>query len=88
VPYEQALVQAGDPHGAAAGRHAEADAARTAEGAEEVTPTNNGLQILLGLNRTGKHIYGGTVPYAETQRRRKANKTARASRRTNRRRSS
>jgi hypothetical protein len=53
-----------------------------------VTPTNNGLQILLGLNRIGKHIYGGTVPHAETQRRRKANKTARASRRTNRRRSS
>jgi hypothetical protein len=80
------MDQAGDPHGAEAGCHTQA--AATAEGAEEVTPTNNGLQILLGLNRTGKHIYGGTVPYAEIQRRRKANKTARASRRTNRRRSS
>lgn len=50
----------------------------------KATPTANGLQILLGLNRTGKHIYGGTVPHAEVKRRRKANKTARASRRRNR----
>lgn len=40
--------------------------------------------ILIGLNRTGKHIYSGTVPEAEKIRRRKANKVARASRKKNR----
>lgn len=40
--------------------------------------------ILIGLNRTGKHIYGGTVPDAVKTKRRKANKVASASRRKNR----
>lgn len=42
------------------------------------------FRILLGLNRLGKHIYGGTVDPVEKARRRKANKVARASRRKNR----
>ena len=42
------------------------------------------FQILVGLNRTGKHIYGGTVPAAEIAKRRAKNKVARASRRKNR----
>jgi hypothetical protein len=52
----------------------------------EYYPVKNAYQlaILLGLNRTGKHIYGGTVPAAEKDRRRKANKVARESRRKNR----
>jgi hypothetical protein len=41
--------------------------------------------VLIGLNATGKHIYGGTVPPAVVARRRAANKVARASRRANRR---
>ena len=41
--------------------------------------------ILIGLNRTGKHVYGGTVPPAVVARRRAANKVARKSRRANRR---
>jgi len=40
--------------------------------------------ILRGLNRLGKHVYGGTVTAEEKARRRKANKTARLSRRKNR----
>lgn len=52
----------------------------------EYYPVRNayGLAILLGLNRTGKHIYAGTVSAEEKKRRRKANKVARQSRRTNR----
>lgn len=42
------------------------------------------VNILFGLNRTGKQVYGGTVPEAEVKRRRKANKVARESRRKNR----
>jgi hypothetical protein len=36
--------------------------------------------ILFALNNIGstKHIYGGTVPFAEIQRRRKRNKASRA----------
>jgi hypothetical protein len=41
--------------------------------------------ILAGLNRTGRHVYGGTVPAAEVARRRKANRAARAARRVTRR---
>lgn len=41
--------------------------------------------VLIGLNRTGKHIYAGTVPPAVVARRRAANKVARKSRRANRR---
>ena len=41
--------------------------------------------VLIGLNRTGKHIYGGTVPPEIVARRRAANKMARKSRRANRR---
>jgi hypothetical protein len=41
-------------------------------------------RILLALNQTGKHIYGGTVTAKEKARRRAANKVARMSRRANR----
>lgn len=43
-----------------------------------------GLMILMALNKTGKHVYGGTVDPEEIARRRKANKVARISRRKNR----
>ena len=48
----------------------------------EVNPYQ--FRILLGLNRTGKHIYAGTVSASEKARRRAANKVARVSRRQNR----
>lgn len=51
------------------------------------TPTDSdarGLSVLLGLQNTRRHIYGGTVPPAEVRRRRKANRAARRSRRINR----
>jgi hypothetical protein len=47
-------------------------------------PTSYQLAILGGLNRTGRHIYGGTVAQHVVDRRRAANKVARASRRHNR----
>lgn len=37
-------------------------------------------KILFGLNRTGKHIYGGTVSAAEKAKRRAAGKAARKAR--------
>lgn len=37
-------------------------------------------RILAGLNMTGKHIYGGTVPASEKAKRRKAGKAAKAAR--------
>lgn len=40
--------------------------------------------ILMALNKTGRHIFAGTVDPAEITRRRKANKVARNSRRKNR----
>lgn len=40
--------------------------------------------MLAALNRTGKHVYEGTVPVAEVARRRAKNKVARISRRKNR----
>lgn len=46
--------------------------------------TPYGVQILLGLNRTGRHIYEGTVPAATVQRRRTRNKAARKARRSHR----
>lgn len=42
-------------------------------------------RMLGAMHNTGKHIYGGTVPTAEKQRRRAANKVARRSRALNRR---
>lgn len=45
---------------------------------------SRGLAVLLGLQSTGKHIYGGTVPPAVVAKRRAANKVARKSRRANR----
>lgn len=45
---------------------------------------HNGKQVVAGADRAG-HIYGGTVPYAEVERRRARNRTARKSRRINRR---
>lgn len=43
------------------------------------------LQILLGLNKTGKHVYAGTVEKKTVEQRRRANRIARASRQKNRR---
>lgn len=40
--------------------------------------------LLLALNVTGKHVYGGTVPPAVIARRRAKNRVARVSRRKNR----
>lgn len=40
--------------------------------------------ILTGLNRLGKHVYGGTVPAATIAKRRAANKAARAARKAGR----
>jgi hypothetical protein len=45
-----------------------------------------GLNILLGLNRFGKHIYGGTVDPAVVTKRRSRNKTAGKQRQVNRKR--
>lgn len=42
------------------------------------------LTILLGMNRLGKHIYGGTVSSKEKARRRAAGKVAKAQRKINR----
>lgn len=42
------------------------------------------LSALFALGASGKHIYSGSVPFAEVQRRRAANKVARVSRRINR----
>lgn len=42
------------------------------------------LNMLLALNRTGRHIYEGTVPQHVKARRRARNKVARLSRRRNR----
>lgn len=39
-----------------------------------------GLAILLELNRSGRHVYEGTVPAAIKARRRAVNKRARAAR--------
>lgn len=48
-------------------------------------PSEASVLMLLALNHSGKHIYGGTVAPAEVERRRAANKVARRSRRVNRR---
>lgn len=50
-----------------------------------MTPNPYQRALLLALNLTGRHIYGGTVPEHVKARRRKANKAARVSRRVNRR---
>jgi hypothetical protein len=42
--------------------------------------------MAFALNRTGKHVYAGTVPDATVRRNRAAAKVARQSRRTNRKR--
>jgi hypothetical protein len=44
----------------------------------------NGVVILLGLNRLGKHVYGGTVPEATVRRRRVRNRAAAKQRQVNR----
>lgn len=48
-------------------------------------PRAASVLMLLALNHSGKHIYGGTVDPNEVARRRAANKVARRSRRVNRR---
>lgn len=45
---------------------------------------NRGLAVLLGLQNTRRHIYAGTVPVAEVERRRRRNRAARRARRLNR----
>jgi hypothetical protein len=45
----------------------------------------NGTLLLAGFNRTGQHVYGGTVDDDVVLKRRARNKTARKSRRINRR---
>lgn len=40
--------------------------------------------ILIALNRTGKHIYGGTVSDVEIAKRRKAGRAAKQARKANR----
>lgn len=47
-------------------------------------PTQFELAILNGLNMRRQHVYGGTVPAGEIERRRAKNKVARKSRRANR----
>lgn len=42
------------------------------------------LGVLLALGRTGKHVYGGTVPYKVKMYRRERNRVARQSRKINR----
>lgn len=54
------------------------------EAAEKAERNPYQFRILLGLNRLGKHIYGGTVRADEIAKRRAKNKVARASRRKNR----
>lgn len=46
--------------------------------------TPYGVAILLGLNRTGRHIYEGTVPAVTKAARRRKNKAVRSARRANR----
>ncbi len=46
---------------------------------------SRGMAVLLGLQNTGRHVYAGTVPVAEVERRRRRNKAARAARRLTRR---
>lgn len=54
--------------------------------AEPLAPQQSpyGVTMLLALNRTGKHIYEGTVDPVTVAKRRAANKVARRSRRINR----
>lgn len=47
--------------------------------------TSQSTGLLVALNRSGKHIYGGTVPAHVVAKRRARNKAARISRRSNRR---
>ena len=47
--------------------------------------TGFGVAILLALNSSGRHIYEGTVPGVERQRRRAKNKAARQARSSHRR---
>ncbi|WP_169813032.1 hypothetical protein [Nocardia niwae] len=51
---------------------------------EELFSTEWARDILAGLNRKGKHVYGLTVPDDVKQQRRAKNKVARKSRRQNR----
>jgi len=48
------------------------------------TPNPFQRAVLFGLQRTGRHVYAGTVPATEKARRRAANKAARVARRQNR----
>lgn len=41
-------------------------------------------QMVVALRNTGQHVYGGTVPRAEVDRRRAKNRAGRAARRRNR----
>jgi hypothetical protein len=52
--------------------------------AEYVEPNPYQRRVLLGLNFSGRHIYGGTVSPSTIAKRRARNKVARAARRINR----
>lgn len=58
--------------------------ADAAPAAEKVKRNEYQFQILMGLQRTGKHVYQGTVSAKEKLSRRKAGKAAKISRRGNR----
>lgn len=51
---------------------------------ERSAPQSERLGLLLALNRTGKHIYEGTVPAAVKAKRRAAGKRAKAARKASR----
>ncbi|WGH21410.1 hypothetical protein SEA_EMOTION_61 [Arthrobacter phage Emotion] len=51
-----------------------------AQEARMTAPNPFQFAILVGLNRTGKHVYAGTVPASVKARRRKAGKAAKAAR--------
>lgn len=47
-------------------------------------PRSTSVGMLIALNRTGKHLYAGTVPDAVIERRRAANRRARQARKVSR----
>jgi hypothetical protein len=59
---------------------------RRHSGPDLVSPQQSdyGIAVLLELNRSGRHIYEGTVSPAEKAKRRARNKAARAARRVQR----
>lgn len=58
--------------------------AKTTDAFRTFADLSAATQALAALSNSGKPVYAGTVPFAEVQRHRAANKVARASRRINR----